>query len=337
MKIVADRCIPFLEGLLESFATVDYIAPDSFTPESVRDADALLIRTRTKCDAELLEGSAVKFIGTCTIGMDQFDLPYCHSHNIATANAPGCNAPGVAQYVWSALLRAGLDPQRHTLGIVGYGHVGKIVAEWGRALGFNILVNDPPLEESGYLETAFTDLDTLLSESDAVTFHTPLTRSGLHATYHLFDKEKVAKLKQGGIIVNAARGPVTDTEALLEAHTTKGTRLIIDTWEGEPDFSRKLLDASLFGTYHIAGYSLQGKQRATRMAVEALCRHFSLPIPDMHHLAAPYRTGVNVDATEILRSYDPGADTHALRQNPDGFEQMRDTYNFRSEPSFSIS
>lgn len=334
MKITADRCIPFLEGLLEPYAEVEYISPSEFTPERVRDADALLIRTRTRCAAPLLEGSAVKFIATCTIGMDQFDLPYCASRGIATANAPGCNAPGVAQYVWSALLRAGLQPGHLTLGIVGYGHVGKIVAEWGRALGCRILVNDPPLEESGIRDSTFTDLDTLLAEADAVTFHTPLTRTGKHPTYHLFHKDKIGLLKPGGIIVNAARGPVTDTDALLEAHETKGTRLIIDTWEGEPEISLPLLDAALFGTFHVAGYSLQGKQRATRMAVEALCRHFSLPVPDMSHLAATYLPGVKVDTDEILRSYDPDSDTRALRKNPQRFERMRDTYRFRPEPSF---
>lgn len=338
MKIIADRFIPFLQGRLEGIADINYIDPAEFTPDVVRDADALLIRTRTRCDARLLAGSRVRFIATCTIGMDQFDLPWCASAGITTANAPGCNAPGVAQYVWSALLRAGMIPGRHRIGVIGYGNVGRIVAEWGEAMGFEMMLNDPPLSESSALPAKihgrFVDLDRLLSECDAVTFHTPLTTSGAYPTRHLFSEDKVGLLPRGGIIVNAARGPVTSTAALLQAHRERDTKLIIDTWEGEPHLSRELLDASLFGTFHIAGYSLQGKQRATRMAVEALCSHFSLPIPDMSDLAAPYRPGCAVTAEGILCSYDPFADTEALRQAPDSFEAMRDHYTFRSEPSF---
>ncbi len=338
MKIIADCFIPFLKGRLDDMADISYVDPADFTPDIVRDADALLIRTRTRCDSRLLDGSRVRFIATCTIGMDQFDLPWCHSAGITTANAPGCNAPGVAQYVWASLLRAGLLPGRHRIGVVGYGHVGRIVAEWGEAMGFEMLLNDPPLLESGMLPEKingrFAGLDTLLSECDAVTFHTPLTKAGPYPTLHLFSEEKVDLLPRKGIIVNAARGPVTSTGALLKAHRERNTGLIVDTWENEPELSLELLDASLFGTYHIAGYSLQGKQRATRMAVEALCRHFSLPSPDMSDLAVPYRGGCAVTAEKILDSYDPSSDTEALRRTPDRFETMRDHYTFRSEPSF---
>lgn len=340
-QIVADRYIPFLKGLLEPVAHIEYIDPAEFTPQRVRDADALLIRTRTRCGAPLLSGSRVRFIATCTIGMDQFDLPWCRGAGIATANAPGCNAPGVAQYVWSALLRAGMEPGRHRIGIVGYGNVGRIVAEWGHALGFSMMLNDPPLlernpqEESPY--APFVPLELLLSGCDAVTFHTPLVRDGSHPTFHLLSRDNVTLLRRGAIVVNAARGAVTDTDALLRAHAELGTRLIIDTWEGEPHISRPLLDAAEVATFHIAGYSLQGKQRATRMAVEALCRHFAFPMPDMSHLAAPYRPGAAVAARQILDSYDPATDTAALRAAPADFEVMRDNYVYRPEPSFVVS
>lgn len=338
MRVIADRYIPYLRGLLEERAEVDYIDPEDFTPERVKEADALLIRTRTRCDASLLQGSRVRFIATCTIGMDQFDLPWCASHGIATANAPGCNAPGVAQYVWSALLRAGIRPGEHRVGIVGYGNVGRIVAEWGRAMGYEILLNDPPLLESGFDDGkaagVFTNLNRLLQESDVVTFHTPLIKNGPHPTYHLLDTNKISLLRQGAVIVNAARGPVTDTEALLKAREEKGARLIVDTWENEPMLSHKLLDATMYGTFHIAGYSRQGKERATRMAVEALCRHFALTPPDMVHLAPPYSLRDSVSAEEILRSYNPETDSRLLRENPQAFETMRDHYAFRDEPSF---
>lgn len=333
MRIIADRFIPFLKGRLEPVADIEYIDPADFTPRRISGADALLIRTRTRCDASLLEDSTVRFIATATIGMDQFDLPWCASRGITTANAPGCNAPGVAQYVWSALLRLGLTPGRHTLGIVGCGHVGSIVAEWGRAMGFDILLNDPPRAKAEG-DASFTDLDTLLRESDAVTFHTPLTRSGEYPSFHLLDESRAGMLRKGGILVNAARGPVTSTDALIQAHRERATRLVIDTWEGEPALSLPLLGEADFATFHIAGYSLQGKQRATRMVIEALCRHFSLPLPDLSDLARPYTPGAAVDAEEILRSYDPATDTAALREAPSRFEQMRDHYIYRSEPAF---
>ena len=340
MKILADKYIPFLQGRLEPTADITYIDPEEFTPENVRDADALLIRTRTRCDARLLNESSVKFIATCTIGMDQFDLPWCKSAGIEAVNAPGCNAPGVAQYVWSALLRAGMRPGHHKIGIVGYGNVGKIVAEWGKLLGFEILLNDPPLLESGYevskAEGRFTDLETLLHECDAVTFHTPLTKSGKHSTFHLLSEEKVALLPQKGLIINAARGPVTSTEALLKAKKDKDSVLIIDTWENEPHLSRELLDKTLLGTYHIAGYSFQGKQRATRMAIEALCHYFKLPVPDVSDLAPSYSLRGKVTPQAILSSYNPYNDTFPLKQNPGAFEWMRDRYDFRSEPSFVL-
>lgn len=333
MKIIADKFIPFLQGRLEQYADIEYIDPADFCAYRVADADALLIRTRTRCGEPLLKDSKVRFIATATIGMDQFDLPWCKAHGIATANAPGCNAPGVAQYVWSSLLRMGMKPGVHCVGIVGCGNVGRIVKEWGETLGFKILVNDPPraVVEG---EAGFTSLETLLAESDAVTFHTPLTRSGDYPSFHLLNTDNVRLLKSGGIIVNAARGPVTDTDALLRAHEERGSRLVVDTWEGEPGISRELLNIADIATFHVAGYSLQGKQRATRMAVEALCRHFSLPLPNLDDLARPYTPGVKVDADEILRSYNPLTDTVSLRDAPDMFEQMRDHYIYRSEPSF---
>lgn len=338
MKVIADRYIPFLQGRLEEVADISYIDPTEFTPERVKDADALLIRTRTRCNAGLLEGSQVKFIATCTIGMDQFDLPWCHEAGISVSNAPGCNASGVAQYVWSSLLRAGMKPGQHTVGVVGYGNVGRIVAEWGKALGFEILLNDPPLLESGRLPEVihgqFAGLNDLLAQSDAVTFHTPLTKTGAHATYHLFSEEEVRLLRPNGIIVNAARGPVTATEGLLKANRERNTTLIIDTWEGEPQLSHVLLEKTLFGTFHIAGYSLQGKQRATRMAIEALCNHFSLPLPDLSDLPPRYSLRSAVTAEGILSSYDPSHDTLLLKNHPNDFEIMRDNYHFRNEPLF---
>ena len=357
MKVIADKFIPFLQGRLEPLCSVEYIHPDEFTAESVRDADALLIRTRTKCGAPLLQGSRVQMIATATIGMDQFDLPWCHSHGIATYNSPGCNAPGVAQWVYASLLHIGEDLRGKTIGIIGHGHVGSIVAEWGRHLGARVLLNDPPkakIKEKREERRDITDFDCeylsleeMLPQCDIVTLHTPLTREGEHATWHLFGEKEAALCRPRTILINAARGPVIDSQAIARA---PHLRLLTDVWEGEPrDLNADILRRSEVATFHIAGYSLQGKQRATRMVLESLARHFGLPIDTeaasltpgapcikVSDLPAPYRPVAALTADEIKASYNPLADTQALRANPAAFEHLRDHYNYRSEPPSTL-
>lgn len=332
-KIVVDDNIPFIKGRLEPFADIVYADQFGFTPELVRDARAMIIRTRTRCDAALLESSAVEIIATATIGMDQFDLPYCRSKGIITRNAPGCNAPGVAQYVWSALLRSGFDPQRHTLGVVGVGNVGSIVADWGRKLGARVITNDPPKARAGAAPEGHLPLGELLAECDAVTLHTPLTRTGGDPTFHLIGSREIELMKPGAILVNAARGPVADNAALREAVAAGRIRAIIDTWEGEPRLDTALLGLVEIGTFHIAGYSLEGKQRATRMALEAIAGHFGFPV-DMSGLEVEYRVPEKVTAEEILRSYNPLDDTAPLKEHPELFDRLRADYDFRREPRF---
>lgn len=337
-KFVIDSNIPFIKGRLEPFGECVYVDQFGFTPELVRDADALVIRTRTRCDASLLDGSAVRIIATATIGMDQFDLPWCAQAGIITRNAPGCNAPGVAQYVWSALLRSGFDPGRHTLGVVGCGNVGSIVAEWGRALGARVLVNDPPRAARGLTDEEYLPLEDLLRQSDALTLHVPYIRPAhdcgpneMRTTRHLISAPQLALMKPGAILVNAARGPVIDTPAVKDAIRARGLRAIIDTWEGEPDADRELIDLAEIATFHIAGYSLEGKQRATRMALEAIGETFGFT-PDLSGLANAYRPGNPPAAEKILSSYNPFADSAALKAAPEAFDRLRADYDYRPEP-----
>ncbi len=213
-KILIDDNIPYIGGRLEPFARVEYVDQFDFNPDNVRDADALIIRTRTRCDSSLLSDSSVRMIATATIGMDQIDIPWCERAGIKVANCPGCNAPAVAQYVWSSLLRKGFNPASDTIGIAGCGNVGSIVAHWGKLLGARVLICDPPRQEAG-MPGEYVSLDTLLGESDAVTLHTPLTKTGRHPSFHLISDHEIERMKHGAILINAARGAVLDTEAAL--------------------------------------------------------------------------------------------------------------------------
>jgi len=330
LRFTVDDNIPFIKGRLEPFGEVVYCDQFGFTPENVKDSDAVIIRTRTRCDEALLGKSKVSLVATATIGMDQIDREFCAKAGITVRNSPGCNAPGVAQYVWSCLLRSGFDPTTRTLGIVGCGNVGKIVEEWGRLLGARILVNDPPRTENGDAPANDTPLDELLSCSDAVTLHTPLTRTGRHATYHLIGEREIALMKPGSILVNAARGPVTETEAVKKSLREKRISAIIDTWENEPDPDRELLSLAGTATFHIAGYSLEGKQRATRMVLEAVGEKFGIN-PDLSGLAPAYIHKTSLTAEEIMASYDPACDMEPLRRNPEMFDTLRRNYKFRKE------
>lgn len=329
--IIEDR-IPFIKGVLEPFADVTYLPSDAIDAKAMENADALITRTRTRCDASLLEGSRCRFIATATIGTDHIDLDYCRARNITVCNAPGCNAPGVGQYVVRALLEMyGAQQLRGlTLGVVGVGNVGKIVDRWARGLGMQTLLCDPPRadREGG---DGFVDLGEIYDRADVVTFHTPLTRSGKHPAYHLFDEAAVTQLKRKPLIINAARGAVVDNTVLTEALERGAVSgAVIDCWENEPDIDRNLLSRCNIATPHIAGYSREGKIRATIMAVEALCRHFGLPQP--RWAENPQNVPVTVTPESVIASYDIMADSRALKNDPSSFESLRNNYNFRSEP-----
>lgn len=327
MKVVIESNIPFIKGVLEPYADVQYLAPDNFNADAVKDADALLIRTRTRCNKNLFEGSNVKFIGTATIGTDHIDLDYCANKGIKVVSAPGCNAPAVAQYVFAVIgewmqHREIVYPEGVTLGVVGVGHVGSIVARWGEHMGFKMLLNDPPRAEQ---EQGFCDLKTIALEADIITFHTPLIKDGKYPTYHLCSQEFL-KEARAGLIINAARGAVMDTEAIKMM--PNDVDFAIDCWENEPEIDQTLLQRTMIATPHIAGYSAEGKQRATTMILNELIQHFSLPIPitnvDMGNLTTP-------SLAEVMMSYSPMAETSALKAASYNFEAMRNLYQLRKE------
>lgn len=341
--IKIDENIPYIKGRLESVANVEYLNQDNLTKKSVADADALIIRTRTICNESLLENSNVKLIVTATIGTDHIDLDYCNKKGIAVKNSPGCNAPGVAQYVWSSILHLGFRPGIDKIGVVGYGNVGSIVADWGRLTKTEVLVSDPPksreagLEGRTWLPTGDKNhslreasLEEILRECDVITLHTPLTKEGPDATFHLIGADELKLIKPGAILVNASRGPVVDSKALKEALREKRIRAVIDTWEGEPVLDAELLSLTHIATPHIAGYSRQGKERATRMSVEAVNDFFGIK-GDTSRLETDYTPHLTLTPEEIKSSYNPFEDDSLLREQPENFEKLRHDYNYREE------
>lgn len=333
-KIIVDNKIPFIKGRLEPVADVAYAAPADINSSLVKDADALIVRTRTKCNESLLGGSKVSLVATATIGMDHFDTEWLHRAGIRAVNAAGCNAPGVAQYVWSSLLRNGFDVHEHILGVVGKGHIGSIVADWGRKMGARVLVCDPPRKDFGLTDEDYLPIETLLRQCDAVTLHTPLTKSGDYPTHHLISCNQLAMMNPGATLINASRGPVVDNAAWREyLKSNPGAKAVIDVWEGEPDIDIELLCLAEIATPHIAGYSLEGKERATRMALEAVENFFGVDV-DKSGLEEEYVAPAIVSPEVIAGSYNPYTDTSLLRTSPDTLDQIRDSYPLRHEPQF---
>ena len=330
-KIVIEANIPFIRGVFEPMADVVYLNPEQITPEAMVDADALITRTRTTVDSSLLSGSKCSIVASATIGLDHVDKEWCDSHGVMVANAPGCNAPAVAQYVLSSLLHlfpGGLSGK--TIGVVGVGHVGSIVARWAEDLGMRVMMCDPPRAEREGTK-GFCTIDEIAAGADVITFHTPLTGSGDCPTFHLCSKEFVGRLTKQPVIINSARGGVVDTEAVIDGLQSGNiSRAVIDCWENEPDISRRLLDMASIATPHIAGYSREGKIRATRMAVEAVCSRFGFPNPQWDE---PVAAGAaeNVTAEAVIASYDPMVDTLRLKAAPEAFEQLRNKYALRPE------
>lgn len=351
MKIVIDNKIPFIKGVLEPYAEVVYLPGKETTPEVVRDADAIITRTRTKCCESLLKGSAVKVIATATIGFDHIDTAWVEGAGIRWANAPGCNSWSVKQYIGSVLCalaqKHGLDFEGLTLGVVGVGNVGSKVAAAGRALGMRVLLNDPPRERAEG-SGDFVSVETIIKESDIVTVHVPLTKSGQDATLHLFDSERLASMKPSQILINSSRGPVVDCKALKAALMKGGLKgAVLDVWEGEPDLDPELIDLLDITTPHIAGYSADGKANGTTMSVRTVAAELGIdelkewkasgiPAPEQaleFAIDASGKTKQEVLSEAIFHAYDVRGDSGKLRANPQQFERLRGDYQIRREPS----
>lgn len=340
MKFVADIDIPFLKGVLEPYGEVVYKKGLDICRDDIIDADALLIRTRTRCDEELLEGTKVSIITTATIGTDHIDLDYCSSHGIEVANASGCNAGGVMQYVFSALYgiaaRKGIKIDGATIGIVGVGNVGRRIEYMADYLGFKVLRCDPPRAQKEGPE-GFCSLEHLLTESDIVTLHVPLDEN----TRGMANADFFTLMKPGAIFINAARGEVVNEEALLEAAPKMGA-IVIDTWNHEPSVNEELIDVVDIATPHIAGYSYQGKVNGTSMAVQAIAKHFGIreleefkpedDIPEHQPLHLDLKGKNHGEIAAVLQyNYPIFTDDFRFRMEPHKFEKLRSEYQYRRE------
>ena len=320
MQVVIDKGIPFLDGVFPSDIEVLHLSPEEITPCAVRNADALFVRTRTRINKELLQGSKVRFVATATIGFDHIDQSYCREAGIHWVSCPGCNAQAVCDYVEEAIASS---PHRLiasspiTIGIVGYGNVGKLVAQMAENHGYRVLLSDPPLGIG-------SSLKEIAPQCDVLTFHTPLTRDGEHPTYHLCDAEILHLCKPNALIINAARGGVIDEQALL-SHLIASSphRLIasIDCWENEPQLNRELLQCVDLASFHIAGYSIAGKMRASEMCLHAFCEFFSLPILSINKKVVPLHG--DSESGWLKRISDQ------LKAAPEHFEQLRKAYLLR--------
>ena len=349
MKVIADDKIPFLKGVLESEGIeVTYLAGAKTTAEDVAAADALITRTRTKCNKALLENSAVKFIATATIGFDHIDTDYVEKKGIHWTNAPGCNSSSVAQYLTSLLLNLAVKHNfslaGKVLGVVGVGYVGKKVAAVGKALGMEVLLNDPPRARAEGSEN-FVDLAVIAEKADIITIHVPLEFEGSDKTFHLADRDFLAQLNNQQFLINASRGEVVDNSALREA--LKAGNLagaVLDVWENEPDIDLELLKLLDYATPHIAGYSTDGKANGTSMSVNALAKFFNLserlqkwypetvPVPEKTVIECPANGSLEEKLLYVVsQSYNIADDTNRLRNTPQEFEKLRGNYPLRRE------
>lgn len=337
MRIVADENIAALDESFGQTGELVTVAGRQLDRHLLDGADALIVRSVTRVDAQLLQGTPVRFVGSCTIGTDHVDLEYLARHNIRFAHAPGCNAQAVAEYVSTALfLHFGDLPQwRHKrVGIVGYGNVGRALARILDVLGVAWVAYDPLIECQRGLGT----FDDVLA-CDVVSLHAPLTREGQHATYHWFDQTVLDRLAPGALLVNAARGAiVANTHLKQRLQGSAPFAAALDVFENEPAIDVDLLQHLALATPHIAGYSVQGKEQGTRMVLEALCRWRGVAVPAVAG-AAPITldcTGAQTVREVVLRAYDLVADDAALRHAssadmPRRFDQLRKHYRSRHE------
>ncbi len=315
MVIAIDRHIPFIaEAVQREWPQVEIfpLKPEEIDASAVKDADVLIVRTRTRVDASLLEGSQVRLVCTATIGFDHIDTAYCETHGIRWMSCPGCNAQAVCDYIEEAIEEFSHQPSaisRQTIGVVGVGHVGSLVAKMAECKGLKVLLNDPP-------KGMGVSLKEIAAQCDIITFHVPLDKT----TYHLCDEAFLSHCKPGALIINAARGGVVDEKALLAS----GHPYILDTWENEPHIDANVLHHALLASMHIAGYSLEGKRNASQMCLDAVAEEWGLPKINLQSPISNLQSPIGDSSPGWLSRI-----SEQLKAHPEHFEQLRKNYPLR--------
>jgi len=358
VKIIVDENIPFGREAFENFGDVELCNGREIDASICKNADALIVRSITKVDELLLDNSSIKFVGTCTIGTDHIDQAYLKKRDIAFSSAAGCNSYSVAEYVFSALATLANKHQftlnKLTIGVVGYGNIGKKVAAIAEALGMQVIVNDPPLERSGS-ERDFSTLEEALG-CDIVTFHVPLNRGGEDNTFHLLNEKNNNLIKTNAIIINTSRGPVVGNEALKRRIKEKrDICAVLDVWETEPNYDSGLLELVEIGTPHIAGYSYEGKVNGTVMIYDALSKYLGIDPGWKPELPQVMNNQIDISVREaeeklLLKVFDKSypimEDDGLMRQGmnlpphdkAEHFDSLRKRYRIRRELSnFEVS
>lgn len=346
LKIVVDKSQPLAIEAFSQLGEVQALAVEEMNSQALKDTDLLICRSTIKVDKDLIAGTKVKFVATCTIGYDHFDLEYFKEHSITFTNAAGCNARSVAEYFLAAILEYAVSHNKElaglTLGIIGAGNVGKEVIRIAKILDIQILVNDPP-RASIEGDEGFCSLEELLQKSDIVSIHTPLIYEGAHPTFKLANDKFFSFMKDDALFLNLARGKVVDETALLNAlDSGKVGEAIIDVHYNEPIVNKELITKSFLATPHIAGHSYDGKVNGTLLAFNTACTY--LGEEKEFDLRGFYPPTINLDSNplpdctleenllQVIRQcYDIKVDDNALRSNPNSFSMLRKNYPPRYE------
>ncbi|HEX7320553.1 MAG TPA: 4-phosphoerythronate dehydrogenase [bacterium] len=359
MNIVADEQIAFVREVFSRIGKVQTLPAGAITATAVRHADLLIIRSVTKVSDALLRGSRIRIIGTVTSGIDHVDAGALRGRRIKLIRAPGCNARAVAEYVLAGIIavaeKKGFVLNGKTIGIIGVGHVGSLVARFCRAMGMKLMLNDPLLAaRSGIKKHRFKPIAEILNNADIITLHVPLTTIGRYATRHMVNDEFFARLKKKAVLINTSRGAVIDENALIRAiRMSKISALVLDVWEHEPGINRAVLDIADIGTQHIAGHSFLGRLRGTAMVYDQFYRVLGLkssggwsplslaPASRLQTVSVTWRENPEEEAIRKLvhKIYDPVSDGRKLRkylklprsEQSRYFERLRDSYPLRPE------
>lgn len=350
MKLVVDENIAFPEEAFSQLGEVILCGGRKITNELLKDVDALIVRSITRVDEKLLKKTKVKFVGTATIGTDHIDLNYLKEAGIAFADAQGCNANSVAEYVFTVLMKIAVERRlslmEMSIGVIGVGNVGSKVVKFSEAVGLKVLKNDPPKERAG-IGSGYVTLGEALT-ANIITCHVPLNKTGIDKTFHLLDDEKLKNLKEGTILFNTSRGPVVDNSALLDLIVRKDFTVVLDVWEGEPKINTKLLKKVYAGSPHVAGYSYEGKVNGTKMIYDALCNFtgkqsgWKPVLPDVENNEITIQDERNVEEKLhyiFNKIYDIDSDDEKMRkliEMDEGtggkyFDELRKTYPLRRE------